>query len=241
MNILTIQQIEKSFEKKTILKSITFTVNQGECVAIIGPSGIGKSTLFHIICGLISPDYGKIYYKDKDITGKTGIITLMPQKEMLFPFKTILQNVALPLQIKGNNKKTAYQIAESHFHSFGLKGYENAYPNQLSGGMRQRASFLRAYLSNENLMLLDEPFSALDSITKYEVYYWHQKMQQQLNTTVLFITHDIEEAVTLADSIYILSGHPAKLRQKFELHFKNKEEKESIKQEIFQMLSSSTN
>lgn len=238
MNILTASNVEKNFEKKPVLKGINFSVEQGKCVAFIGPSGIGKSTLFHIICGLISPDSGKIFYKDADITGKTGSVTLMPQKEMLFPFKTILENVALPLQIKGIKKKDAYHAAGSHFPAFGLAGYENSYPKELSGGMRQRASFLRAYISNKDLMLLDEPFSALDAITKYEVYLWHKQMQRQLNTTVLFITHDIEEAITLADVIYLLAGRPASIKQKFTLTDQSKEEKEKIKQSVLQMLSS---
>ena len=141
----------------------------------------------------------------------------MLQKDLLFPFKTILDNVSLPLILKGENKKKAREIAGKYFSQFGLEGMENKYPKELSGGMRQRAAFLRTYMFSSEIALLDEPFSALDTITKQKIHTWYLDVVKKLNISILFITHDIDEAILISDRIYIISGKPGKIVNEIEV------------------------
>ena len=195
----------------SILKDISLYVNEGEIVSIIGPSGGGKTTLFHIAAGLLRPSAGQVYLSGQEITGQSGHVSYMLQKDLLLPFKTVLDNVALPQIIKGKDKKTARAEAAAYFQDFGLAGTEGKYPKMLSGGMRQRAALLRTYLFGREVTLLDEPFSALDAITKENIHQWYIDVMAQLNLTTLFITHDMEEAILLSDRIYVLKGRPAGL------------------------------
>ncbi len=192
-----------------ILENINLYVNEGEIVSIIGPSGSGKTTIFNITAGLLEPTDGDVYINGENTAGISGHISYMLQKDLLLPFKTVLDNVSLPLIIKGVNKKEARARALSYFKQFGLKGTENNYPKTLSGGMRQRAALLRTYLFDKDVALLDEPFSALDAITKEDIHEWYLNIIKEINLTTLFITHDIEEAILLSDRIYILKGRPA--------------------------------
>ncbi len=192
-----------------ILENINLYVNEGEIVSIIGASGSGKTTIFNITAGLLAPSSGEVYINGENTVGKTGHISYMLQKDLLLPFKTVLDNVSLPLIIKGVDKKIARDRAASHFSQFGLEGMENKYPKTLSGGMRQRAALLRTYLFDKDVALLDEPFSALDAITKEDIHEWYLNIIKEINLTTLFITHDIEEAILLSDRIYILKGRPA--------------------------------
>jgi ABC-type nitrate/sulfonate/bicarbonate transport system ATPase subunit len=143
----------------------------------------------------------------------------MQQKDLLLPWKTILKNVVLPLDIRGEDKKASIEKAMKYIDVMGLKGYENKFPYELSGGMKQRASFLRTFLSSEEIMLLDEPFGALDSITKGKMQKWLLEMKNTLGNTVLFITHDIEEAVFLSDRIYVLSSRPGVIKEEIAIDF----------------------
>ena len=194
-----------------ILQDISLYVKEGEIVSIIGPSGGGKTTLFHIAAGLLTPSAGGVYLDGKEITGQSGHISYMLQKDLLLPFKTVLDNVALPQIIQGKDKKAARAEAALYFKEFGLEGTEQKYPKMLSGGMRQRAALLRTYLFGREVALLDEPFSALDAITKESIHQWYLEIMAQLNLTTLFITHDMEEAILLSDRIYVLKGRPAQL------------------------------
>ncbi len=196
-----------------ILENIDLYVDEGEIVSIIGPSGGGKSTIFNIAAGLLEPSEGKVFISGKEVTGKSGNVSYMLQKDLLLPFKTVLDNVSLPLIIKGVDKKSARKKALAYFEQFGLSGTENKYPKMLSGGMKQRAALLRTYLFEKELALLDEPFSALDAITKSNIHEWYLKIIKEINLTTLFITHDIEEAILLSDRIYILKGRPAHLSE----------------------------
>lgn len=213
------ENVSKSFGDKKVLESVSLTLEEGEIVCILGASGVGKSTLFHIISGLLMPDEGRVLLDGEDVTGKPGKISYMLQKDMMLPYKTVLDNVALPLMIKktsGEGKtgfwrrtRTAREKADAYFEEFGLSGYEKKYPAQLSGGMRQRAALLRTYLFSQEVALLDEPFSALDTITKGKMHQWYLSIMEEIHMSTLFITHDMDEAIILSDRIYILGGTPA--------------------------------
>ena len=157
------------------------------------------------------PDEGQIFLEGKDITGKPGNVSYMLQKDLLLPYRTILDNVALPLVIRGMDKNKAREKASGYFAEFDLEGTESKYPSQLSGGMRQRAALLRTYLFSEKVALLDEPFSALDMLTKGTIHEWYLEVMEKIKLSTLFVTHDIDEAILLSDRIYLLTGRPGKL------------------------------
>lgn len=205
---LTVEGVCKSFDGEEIIRDISMELHKGELVSLLGISGGGKTTLFNIIAGLSTPDKGRVLMDGEDITGCPGRVSYMLQKDLLFPFRTIEDNVALPLIIQGMNKKDARKKAGQYFDQFGLEGTQRKYPAQLSGGMRQRAALLRTYLFSGSVALLDEPFSALDMLTKQSVHSWYLNVMEQIQLSTLFITHDIDEAVLLSDRIYLLTGRP---------------------------------
>ncbi|MBL4938602.1 ABC transporter ATP-binding protein [Clostridium sp. YIM B02515] len=209
--LIKLEDVSKSFNKAEVLKNISLTVNKGEFISILGPSGCGKSTLFNIITRLIKADSGSVSVE--------GNIGYMQQKDLLLPWKTVLHNVVLPLEIRGEDKKFSIQKAMKYIEVMGLKGYEDKFSYELSGGMKQRASFLRTFLSSEEIMLLDEPFGALDSITKGKMQKWLLEMKDTLDNTILFITHDIEEAIFLSDRIYVLSSRPGVIKEEIVIDF----------------------
>jgi len=213
MAILSVQKVCKSFDTKEVLNDASFTLNKGELVCILGLSGSGKTTLFNIIAGLEKPDSGKVFLENEDITGQSGKVSYMLQKDLLFPYYTILDNAILPLVIGGMKKEDAQKKAIPLFADFGIDGTQNQYPSELSGGMRQRAALLRTYLFSSDIMLLDEPFSALDMITKQSLHKWYLEMIQKLDTSTVFITHDIDEAILLSDRILIIGGTPGTIQR----------------------------
>lgn len=230
MSHLEIKNLSKCFSGTEILKDIHLEVAQGEFVTILGPSGSGKSTLFHLIGGLLQPDQGCIFLDGRDITGETGHVSYMPQQHSLFPWRTVLQNVLLGQELAGKpDKDTALQMIKKA----GLGGYENELPDALSGGMKQRAAFIRALLSPQSLILLDEPFSALDDFTRQDMQQWLQSIWREHRKTVLFITHNIEEALFLSDRIVILSTRPATIIRDLPLPFERPREKELAYSEEF--------
>ena len=196
-------------ESRNILQDVNLTLRDGELVCLLGMSGGGKTTLFNLIAGLLTPQRGQVFLDGEDITGKTGKVSYMLQKDMLLPYRTVVDNVALPLMIKGMKKAEARRTASEHFERFGLTGQEKKYPSQLSGGMRQRAALLRTYLFSADVALLDEPFSALDAITKAEMHRWYLDVMSGIRLSTLFITHDVDEAILLSDRVYLLGGRPA--------------------------------
>jgi ABC-type nitrate/sulfonate/bicarbonate transport system ATPase subunit len=202
---ISIENVSKNYEGETILKNINMKVYSGEFVSIVGPSGCGKSTIFNMITNLASIDFGNI-----NIFGE---YSYMYQKDLLLPYKKIVDNVSLPLVLKGVNKKEARKKVAPFFKTFGLSGYEKKYPNELSGGMRQRANFMRTYINSDDIMLLDEPFGSLDSITRNSMQNWLLDMREKVNSSILMITHDIDEAIKLSDRIYVLSGFPATVQK----------------------------
>lgn len=204
--ILKAEKINKSFGDKQVLKDVSISLYDGEIISLLGVSGSGKTTLFNVLSGIYRPDSGTVILKGKDITGKPGEISYMLQKDLLFPYRKVIDNVCLPLIIKGTGKKDARAKANPLFETFGLEGTQMKYPAQLSGGMRQRAALLRTYLSSNGVALLDEPFSALDTITKSKIHKWYLDVMREINLSTVFITHDIDEAILLSDRIYILSS-----------------------------------
>ncbi len=204
---LDIQNIGFSYGNKPILENLNFSVESGEFVSILGPSGCGKSTLLKLLTGILTPDHGTIFVDSKPTLGSSEHFSYMPQDDLLFPWKTILSNVCLYGRIHGSYEKTKKE-ALKNFATFGLSGYENSYPSSLSGGMRQRAAFLRTALCHADILLLDEPFGALDVITRGEMQDWLLAMRKKLNRTVLLVTHDMDEAIYLSDRILILTPAP---------------------------------
>lgn len=211
MEKLKADNITVSYDGENVIEDINIHLNEGETVSLLGVSGSGKTTLFNILSGLSLPDSGKVLLDGEDVTGETGKMSYMLQKDLLLPHYTVLDNVALPLIVKGEKKKIAREKALEHFCFFGLEGTEDKYPHQLSGGMRQRAAFLRTYLACDGVVLLDEPFSALDAITKSTVHQWFINIMKELKLSTIIVTHDIDEAVLLSDRIYILSGKPGRI------------------------------
>lgn len=209
MEILKAEKISKSFGENKVLRDVSLTLNEGEIVSLLGVSGCGKTTLFNILSGIYQPDSGQVLLSGQDITGTPGKISYMLQKDLLFPYRKVIDNVCLPLILNGMRKKEARKKADNYFKTFSLDGTQMKYPSELSGGMRQRAALLRTYLSSNGVALLDEPFSALDTITKGQIHKWYLDVMKQINLSTVFITHDIDEAILLSDRIYILSGKPA--------------------------------
>lgn len=214
--IVRVEDLTITFDNQKILDNINLTINDGEFVAILGPSGCGKSTLLNIIAGILQPESGKVYVDEKEIRGISSHFAYMPQEDLLLPWQTVLDNVILYGRIHHKHKE-AKERALAQMERFGLKGYEKAYPHELSGGMRQRAAFLRTALCDAGMMLLDEPFGALDVITRNEMQDWLLTLRKEWQRSTLLVTHDIDEALYLADRIIILSGKPAMIAKEINL------------------------
>jgi len=236
---LEVQNVHASFRERknklSVLNGLSLTVEQGEFVAIVGPSGCGKSTLFHIIGGLLKPQTGQVLMNGQNVTGQRGKISYMPQQPALFPWRTIEENVLLGGEVSAHTPPKAEALAEARkwLTSVGLGGFEQAYPHMLSGGMQQRAAFLRALLSPQELMLLDEPFSALDALTRSDMQRWLLDIWEQNRRSVLFITHNIEEALLLADRIYVLSNRPATVLHEVHVPFDRPRREEMTEETAF--------
>lgn len=211
MEKLKVLGVSKSFDGESVIRDIHIELREGELASLLGISGGGKTTLFNVIAGLSLPDQGQVLLDGRDITGQPGNVSYMLQKDLLLPYRTIVDNVALPLLIKGAGKREAREKASAYFGQFGLEGTEMKYPGQLSGGMRQRAALLRTYLFSADVALLDEPFSALDMLTKGAVHSWYLDVMERIRLSTLFITHDIDEAILLSDRIYLLTGKPGRI------------------------------
>ncbi|MGJ7919876.1 ABC transporter ATP-binding protein [Neobacillus sp. LXY-4] len=197
-----------------ILENFNFTIFDNEFVSIIGPSGCGKSTLFRIITGLEQPEAGEVLINGTVQPSRLGQVGYMPQQDLLMPWRTIIENASLPLELKGMKSEVAQKKVLPLLNEFGLAGVGRKYPSDLSGGMKQRVSFLRTILSGSNVLLLDEPFSALDAITRLSMQEWLLEQWEKRKKTVIFITHDVNEALFLSDRIFIFTDTPvAKLKE----------------------------
>ncbi|KAA0969638.1 ABC transporter ATP-binding protein [Aureimonas fodinaquatilis] len=218
-SLLTLEGVWKRFKGKgsetVAVKDLNLTISQGEFVTLIGPSGCGKSTLFNIIAGLTSPDddgvvtlNGKAQRGD-DLLGK---VSFMPQRDLLFAWRTVLDNAALALEVEGVRKSEARKRAQALFPEFGLDGFQDKYPHELSGGMRQRVALMRTFLFERDLILLDEPFGALDALTRMMMQKWLLDIWMRHKRTVLFITHDIDEAIFLGDKVVVMTARPGTVK-----------------------------
>lgn len=195
-------------EDSDVVRHVSLRVDPGETVCIVGKSGCGKTTILHALSGLIRPREGQVLLHGRDITGKPGQVSYMLQKDLLLQSRTILDNACLPLVIGGMRPAEAHEKARPLLERFGLAGVEDKWPSQLSGGMRQRAAFLRTYLMGNDVALLDEPFSALDALTRADIRSWYVRTASELGMASVVITHDVDEAVIMATRVYVLEGDP---------------------------------
>lgn len=219
---LEIAGVGKSFRRdgKEIeaLRETSFAVEARRFVSIIGPSGCGKSTLFHIIAGLMRPSSGEVLSDGTAIVGKTGYVGYMLQKDMLLPWRTILDNIILGMEVQGIPRARAVATALPLIEKYGLGGFEAHHPHELSGGMRQRAALLRTLLYDRDVILLDEPFGALDAQTRLSMQNWLLQIWGDFGKTILFVTHDIDEAIYLSDDIYVFAPRPGYIREKISVN-----------------------
>jgi ABC-type nitrate/sulfonate/bicarbonate transport system ATPase subunit len=192
----------------SVLEDVDLEVAAGEFVSIIGPSGCGKSTLLNILAGLVQPTGGRVLLDGRQPDSLLGRAGHMPQRDLLMPWRTVLENTTLAMEIAGVPRRQAREAALAQFPRFGLGGFEEQWPASLSGGMRQRTALLRTFLAGRELILLDEPFGALDALTRQSMQAWLLRIWQEDRKTVLFVTHDVEEAVYLSDRVYVMSGRP---------------------------------
>lgn len=212
-NVSFTYQNENHNSSMTIIEGLSFNVRAGEFVSIIGPSGSGKSTIFKLITGLEQPSSGDILINGHSYPNRLGYVGYMPQQDLLMPWRTVIENAILPLEIQELSKKQAQEQALELLEQFGLEDAANLYPSELSGGMKQRVSFLRSVLSGSNILLLDEPFSSLDSITRLSMQEWLLAQWKRFNLSIVFITHDVDEAIFLSDRVFIFTEKPV---QRFE-------------------------
>lgn len=199
---------------------VSLRVVPGEFVSLVGPSGCGKSTLFSVIAGLLQPQTGQVVVEGTDTTGLTGGVGYMLQKDMLLQWRTIQDNVGLSLELAGMKKSEARLASKPVLDRCGLSGFEHSYPSQLSGGMRQRAALARTLLHGRQVVLLDEPFGALDAQTRSSLHDWLEDLGRDLKLTIILITHDVDEAVRLSDRIYVMTPRPGRIKGIVPVHLR---------------------
>jgi ABC-type nitrate/sulfonate/bicarbonate transport system ATPase subunit len=218
---LTLDDVTVSFPTSTglfeALAPLRMSIEAGRFVSLIGPSGCGKSTLFNAIAGLLSPTSGRVIIDGKDVSGMIGNVGYMLQKDLLLPWRTVLDNVILGMEIRGVPKAEAREYALPYLRQYGLAGFEDKYPRALSGGMRQRAALLRTLLIDTDIILLDEPFGALDSQTKSHMQDWLLQIWSDFKKTVVFVTHDVEESIYLSDEIWVMGTRPGRVLERIEI------------------------
>ncbi|SMB90731.1 ABC-type nitrate/sulfonate/bicarbonate transport system, ATPase component [Desulfonispora thiosulfatigenes DSM 11270] len=212
MDKIKVTNIKKTYENLDAINNISLSVANGQFISILGPSGCGKSTLLNIISGLEKPTSGDVLIDGESYIGKSGRVSYMHQKDLLLPWKNIIDNVSIPLVLQGLTREKARKRAMTYLDDFGLRGFEKVFPGQLSGGMRQRAALLRTYLFKSDVMLLDEPFGSLDAMTKRKMHLWLMDIFNNYKSSIIFITHDIDEAIFLSDKVYLLSERPAEVK-----------------------------
>lgn len=213
--MLEVKNVSVRFGENQVLEDVSLTLGEGELVSVLGVSGGGKTTLFNVISGLLTPQSGQVLLDGEDVTGRPGHVSYMLQKDMLLPYRTVEDNCALPLLMRGMGKREAREKVRENLEAFGLAGTGRLWPAELSGGMRQRAALLRTYLFSKSVALLDEPFSALDALTKSSMHRWYLDIMERIRLSTLFITHDIDEAILLSDRVLLLTGKPGSLTREF--------------------------
>ena len=206
------REMERDSQPLPVLRDVNFHVEEGEFVSIIGPSGCGKSTLLNIIAGLDSPTSGTVTLHGSQDRQRLGSVGYMQQKDLLMPWRSVMDNAILGLELQGVSRRDASDRARQHLGSFGLEGFENAYPHELSGGMRQRAAFLRTVLADQEVFLLDEPFGALDALNRTQIHQWVTGLWESMRKTIILVTHDVDEAILLSDRVYVMTARPGSMK-----------------------------
>ena len=217
-NIISIQNLSKRFNSKEnitvdALKNINLDVEENDFICIVGPSGCGKSTLLRIIAGLEDSTEGKINYKGKELLEPTSEIGMVFQNYSLLPWRTVIDNISLGLEFKRKDKKTRLEVASKYLNLINMEKFANAYPYELSGGMQQRVAIARALANDPQVLLMDEPFGALDAHTRIILQKELLRIWEQNKKTVLFVTHSVDEAVYLSDKIIIMSSNPGEIKE----------------------------
>lgn len=215
------------------LDGISISVPRGAFVSLVGRSGCGKTTLFNIIAGLLRPGAGRILLDGRDIVGRAGLVSYMLQKDLLLPWRSILDNIVLGMEVRGVGRREAVGRAMPLIERYGLGGFEHQRPAALSGGMRQRAALLRTLLCDRDVLLLDEPFAALDAQTRFDMQQWLLRLWQDFGRTVILVTHDVDEAVFLSDRIYVLAPRPGRVAAEIEVPLARPRPREALTSEAF--------
>ena len=210
--LLSVRGLSLRFGALEAVRDVHLSVSEGEFLALLGPSGCGKSTLLNALAGLIQPNSGEIVIRGTETHQRLGQLAYMPQRDALLPWRTILENAILGLEVAGVDRREARERASALLPRFGLDGFGDHYPSALSGGMRQRAAFLRTVLSDQPIMLLDEPFGALDALTRRTMQEWLLDLWNELNRTIIMVTHDVEEALLLADRVAVMTARPGRVK-----------------------------
>jgi ABC-type nitrate/sulfonate/bicarbonate transport system ATPase subunit len=214
---LQVENVRHAFGATPALASTSLEVREGEFVSLVGPSGCGKSTLFNIISGLVRPTEGRVLLDGRDVTGSTGHVGYMLQKDLLLPWRTVTGNIVLGASLTGRATKRDRAEAVALAERYGLGEFVDHYPHALSGGMRQRVALMRTLAVHKDVMLLDEPFGALDSQTRLRMQQWLLDVWEQEGRTLLFITHDVDEAIFLSDRVLVMSARPGHIRAEFDV------------------------
>ncbi len=217
--ILRARALAKSFllqgQPQLILHDLNFEMQDQSFVCVVGSSGCGKSTFLELLAGITRPDSGEVFFRGEEITGRSGLLGYMPQDDLLFPWLDLTENVLIPVRIRGGNMKTARERVKKLLPIFGLEEHATHLPYQLSGGLRQRAAFLRTCMMDTELLLLDEPFASLDAITRLQLQDWLGVIAKELKLSIILVTHDIYEAMKLGDEIQVMKSQPGKFVASF--------------------------
>lgn len=210
---LALQAVSRTFGDLTALSPTELSVKPGEFISVVGPSGCGKSTMFNIIAGVLAPSAGKVLIDGKDVTNKSGHVGYMLQKDLLLPWRTVLDNIVLGAVLKGGASRSEREEGVALAQRYGLGDFINHYPAALSGGMRQRVALMRTLAMHHDVMLLDEPFGALDSQTRLSMQQWLLSVWEKEKRTIVFVTHDIDEAIFLADRVVVMTPRPGRIHE----------------------------
>jgi NitT/TauT family transport system ATP-binding protein len=235
--MLEINDVSKVFESRgervVALAPVSLAIPQGRFLTILGPSGCGKSTIFNIIAGLELPSTGTVTMDGTPIIGMSGVVSYMLQKDLLLPWRSIVDNVILGMEIDRISKTEAKARALPLLKRYGLGGFEDRYPSELSGGMRQRAALLRTMLCDRDVILLDEPFAALDAQTRADMQEWLLDVWDDFKKTVIFVTHDVDEGIYLSDEVVVMSGRPGRVIERKTIELSRPRKRSIITSEAF--------
>jgi ABC-type nitrate/sulfonate/bicarbonate transport system ATPase subunit len=238
LNAVEITGVSQRYGERQVLERIDLAVAPGEFVSLVGPSGCGKSTLLKVLAGLLAPTTGGASVNGEPTSGRRGLVAYMPQRDLLLPWRRALDNAVLGAQIAGAPVPAARERARGMFEQFGLAGFEQSWPSELSGGMRQRLALLRTFLLDRDVLLLDEPFGALDAITRRQMYAWLQEVWLADQRTAMFVTHDVEEAIYLSDRVIVLSARPGRIVTELTVPLSRPRERDVVSDPVFIELKS---